>query len=65
MRTLTVCTEPFEKMAELEKRSLGMPDLGIAVVPHPLVYRTAEEIERIADALVPLLERHFGPGSGS
>lgn len=61
MRTLTICTDVFEQMADLEKSALGMPDLGIAIIDHPLVYRSAEELEQIADALEPLLTSRFGP----
>jgi hypothetical protein len=59
VHTITICTEVFEKMADLEKRALGRPDLGIAIIEHPLMYRTDEELEKLADSIVPLLERHF------
>lgn len=52
-------------MADLEKSALGAPDLGVAIIEHPLVYRTPEELEEIADAVLPLLEARFGPGSGA
>ena len=45
MRTLTICTDVFEQMADLEKSALGMADLGVAIIEHPLVYRTAAELE--------------------
>jgi hypothetical protein len=59
VRTLTICTTVFQKMADLEKRALGMPDLGIAIIEHPLMYRTNEELEALADSLAPLFEQHF------
>lgn len=52
-------------MAELEKSALGVPDLGVAIIEHPLVYRTADELEQIADSLLPLLESRFGAGNGA
>ena len=61
MRTVTICTDAFEQMAELEKVALGVPDLAIAIIEHPLVYRTADQLEQIADQLLPLLETRFGP----
>jgi hypothetical protein len=59
VRTITICTDAFEKMADLEKRALGMPDLGLAIIEHPLMYRTTDELEAIADAIAPLFEQHF------
>ena len=59
MRTVTICTDAFEQMASLEKRVLGQPDLAVAIIEHPLVYRTAEEIEQIADDLMPTLSQIF------
>lgn len=56
---MTICTDVFEQMAELEKRALGQPDLCVAIVEHPLVYRTDEELEVMADSIVPLLESRF------
>lgn len=49
-------------MADLEKSALGVPDLGVAIIEHPLVYRTPDELETIADAMTPLLEARFGTG---
>jgi hypothetical protein len=59
VRTITICTDVFEKMADLEKRALGRPDLNIAIIEHPLMYRTDTELEALADSIVPLLEQHF------
>lgn len=59
MRTVTICTDAFEQMASLEKRVLGQPDLAVAIIEHPLVYRTAEEIEQIADDLMPTMSQIF------
>jgi hypothetical protein len=65
VRTLTICTDVFQEMAELEKRAGGMPDLGIAIIEHPLVYRTDEELDELAAGLLPLLEARFGRGDES
>lgn len=56
---MTICTDAFEAMADLEKSALGVPDLGVAIIEHPLVYRTPEEIEAIADDLVARFEARF------
>lgn len=63
MRTVTICTDAFEQMATLEKRVLGQPDLAVAIIEHPLVYRTIDEIERLADSVMPLLDRLFRTGA--
>ncbi len=63
MRTVTICTDVFKEMAELEKRALGVPDLSIAIIEHPLVYRTDEELDKIAAGLMSLFESRFGAGS--
>ncbi len=34
--TVTLCTHPFMPMAFQERLSLGMPDLAVVAVTHPL-----------------------------
>lgn len=46
--TVTMVTQPFETLAHARCESLGMPDLRIVVVPHPVYTRTQEELEGIA-----------------
>lgn len=57
---MTICTDAFEKMAELERRVLGKPDLAVAIIEHPLVYRNNDEIEQLADSIMPMLDERFG-----
>ena len=33
---MTICTEAFIGLAREESRNLGMPDLPIVIIPHPL-----------------------------
>jgi len=33
---VTICTDPFMPMANAERLALGMPDLPVVAVPHPL-----------------------------
>ena len=47
------CTEPFETMARVESDGMGLPDLPMVVVPHPLMTRTPAELTQIAEALLP------------
>jgi hypothetical protein len=62
VRTLTVCTEVFEKMAELERNALGQPDLQLAIIGHPLMNRDAASLEEAVDGIMPLIESLFGAG---
>ena len=62
MRTLTVCTEVFEKMAQLERDALGMPDLQLAVIGHPLMNRDEASLEEAVDSIMPVLDSLFGGG---
>ena len=52
MLTILFCTTPFEVMARVEAAGLGLPDLPLAIVPHPLLTRTREELKSIAALLV-------------
>lgn len=36
MRTLTVTSDRFLELGRLQARTLGVPDLRLAVIPHPL-----------------------------
>lgn len=58
-----MCTEAFEKMAELEKAALGMPDLQLAIIPHPLMNRDPSWLEEAVDAIImPRIAALFGGG---
>jgi hypothetical protein len=50
--TVTICTEAFEALARDEARSLGMPDLALAIIAHPIGGEPPEAIrQRAAQAL--------------
>ena len=34
--TITVCSHLFQRLGQVERRSLGMPDLPMAIAPHPI-----------------------------
>jgi len=42
--TLSICTDEFLSLAEMEARALRMPRLPIAVIPHPLGGLKPEEV---------------------
>lgn len=62
LHTLTVCTDVFEKMAQLERDALGQPDLELAIIGHPLMNRDAASLEEAVDGIMPIIERLFGGG---
>jgi hypothetical protein len=62
VRTLTVCTEVFEKMAELERAALGLPNLQLAIIGHPLMNRDTASLEDAVDSIMPTIDALFGGG---
>ncbi|MBC7779612.1 MAG: hypothetical protein H7125_05835 [Proteobacteria bacterium] len=52
-----ICTTMFHGLAQGQCRALGMPDLPLFVIPHPLGGLTRDEVEQRAElAFAPLLE---------
>ncbi len=50
--TVTVCTDAFVGLAREESRNLGLPDLRLAIVKHPLGGLPEEGVrERAREAL--------------
>ena len=49
--TVTVCSHLFQRLGEVERRSLGMPDLPMAIAPHPIGGVAAETASAKADDL--------------
>jgi hypothetical protein len=47
--TVTLCTQPFRTLSTARKNSLGLPDLQIVYLPHPMMTRSPAEIEKLAD----------------
>lgn len=50
--TATICTYPFEKMARQERKSLGMPELPLIIIGHPLGGLRPEEVGARVDEAV-------------
>jgi hypothetical protein len=50
LATAGVGTEPFIDEALEQARSLGMPDLRMVLVPHPVQLLTDDELTAVADA---------------
>lgn len=49
--TVTVCSHLFQRLGNVERRSLGMPDLPMAITPHPIGGVAAETAIAKADDL--------------
>lgn len=50
--TVTVCSHLFQRLGNVERRSLGMPDLPMAIAPHPIGGVPADTAVAKADALL-------------
>ena len=47
-----ICTHPFEAMARREREGLGLPDLPVLIIGHPLGGLRAEEVgTRVAETV--------------
>ena len=68
---MTICTDAFEALAREEARNLGMPDLALAIIKHPIGgeaagvirQRAAEAAPRVLRALTGAIES--GPDAGA
>lgn len=49
--TVTVCSHLFQRLGNVERRSLGMPALPMAIAPHPIGGVAPETAAAKADAL--------------
>jgi hypothetical protein len=49
--TVTFCTVAFRTLAQVRCESLGVPDLPVVFLPHPMMTRTREEIDHLVDQL--------------
>jgi len=58
--TVTFCTPPFRTLAQRRREALGLPDLRLVFLPHPMMTRTPEEIEQIAGEVVDEVARSLG-----
>jgi hypothetical protein len=60
--TAVVGTEPFVDEAIEQARVLGMPDLRIVTVPHPVQLLTAGQVHQLADRALDEVERRLTSG---
>ena len=50
--TVTVCTDAFTTLAREESRNLGLPDLPLAIIKHPLGGESEAAVKQLAAGAV-------------
>ncbi len=50
--TVTFCTVPFKGLSTVRRTSLGLPDLPLIFLPHPMMTKTQAEVEQLADGVL-------------
>jgi len=53
--TILLCSEPFLNLARTQARVLGVPDLPLVVIAHPLGGLPLDEVSRRGAAALPAL----------
>jgi hypothetical protein len=48
-----VCSEPFVKLAKTQARVLGIPDLPLMLIPHPLGGLSLDKVQERANVAIP------------
>ena len=56
---MTLVTPPFRVLAEKRREALGLAGLSVAFFPHPLASRSDDEIETLAEQLLPEVSGMF------
>jgi hypothetical protein len=51
--TAVIVSEPFLKLGKTQARVLGVPDLPLLLIPHPLGGLSLEQVEGRADRAIP------------
>ena len=51
--TAVVCSTPFETLGRTQARVLGVPDLPLIMIPHPLGGVSLDEVKARAQVAIP------------
>ena len=51
--TAVICSTPFEKLGRAQARVLGVPDLPLVMIQHPLGGLAIEDVKARADQAAP------------
>ena len=46
---MTICSTAFVTLGKAQAKTLGHPDLPLAVIPHPFGIRTRDEVRALAE----------------
>jgi hypothetical protein len=57
---MLVATDAFKFMAQFEAKSLGLPDVEVLVVPHPIVTKDRAQLDAEVDAVMEQVRGFFG-----
>jgi hypothetical protein len=49
---VTVCTDRFKALAEAIRKSQGMPELNLVILPHPIGGLKEDEVKAKADSII-------------
>ena len=60
MPTVTVGTHAFERLAALQSKAMGHPDLAVVIVEHPLGGIEPEEVRAKAAVAAAAIVERFG-----
>ncbi len=47
--TVTFCTNPFRTLAQVRRETLGLPQLPIVFLPHPMMTKNKAEIDQLVE----------------
>jgi hypothetical protein len=61
--TITLATDSFVRLAALQSKAMGMPELAVAVIEHPLGGIEPEDVRAKARAVLPALLELLGTRS--
>ena len=48
-----ICSEPFVKLGQTQARVLGIPDLPLVLIPHPLGGLSLDKVQERANVAIP------------
>jgi hypothetical protein len=54
--SVALCTEPFGSEATAIAKSLGLPDMKVALIPHPVAALTPDQVNGRADLAWPQIQ---------
>ena len=57
--TVTICSSHFGELARATAAGLGMPNLPLVIVPHPIGGISSKEIEGKADSILDDVTSHL------